>query len=31
MGASSPHKDDPTLKNSFLGAVALIKNADIDK
>ena len=31
LGASSPHKDDPTLKNSLLGAVTLNKNANIDK
>ena len=31
LGASSSHFDDPTLKNSLLGAVTLTKNADIDK
>ena len=31
LGASSSHSDDPTLKNSALGAVRLTKNADIDK
>ena len=31
LGTSSSHNDDPTLKNCFFGAVALIKNVDIDK
>ena len=31
LGASSPHNDDPMLKNCFFGVVALTKNADIDK
>ena len=31
LGASSPHTDDPTLKNCSFGAVTLTKNADIDK
>ena len=31
LGASSSHNDDPTLKNCLFGAVALTKNADIDK
>ena len=31
LGASSSHSDDPTLKNSLIGAVTLTKNADIDK
>ena len=31
MGASSPRRDDPTLKNCLFGAVILTKNADIDK
>ena len=31
LRASSSHFDDPTLKNSLLGAVTLTKNADIDK
>ena len=31
LDASSPHKDDPTLKNSLFGAVTLTKNGDIDK
>ena len=31
LDASSPHKDDPTLKNLLFGAVWLTKNADIDK
>ena len=30
-GASSSDVNDPTLKNSLFGAVALTKNADIDK
>ena len=30
MGASSSHINDPTLKNCFFGAVALIKNAGFD-
>ena len=29
--ASSSHSDDPTLKSCLFGAVALTKNADIDK
>ena len=29
LGASSSHKDDPTLKKSLFGAVTLNKNADI--
>ena len=31
LGASSPHTDDPTLKNCLFGAVTLTKIADIDK
>ena len=31
LGASSSHNNDPTLKNCLFGAVALTKNADIDK
>ena len=31
LGASSSHISDPTLKNCLFGAVALTKNADIDK
>ena len=31
LGASSPRRDDPTLKNCLFGAVILTKNADIDK
>ena len=31
LGASSPHNNDPTLKNCLFGAFALTKNADIDK
>ena len=31
MVASSFHNNDPTLKNCLFGAVALTKNADIDK
>ena len=31
LGASSSHSNDPTLKNCLLGAVAMTKNADIDK
>ena len=31
MGASGPHRDDPTLKNCLFGSVTLTKNADIDK
>ena len=31
LGASSPHNNDPTLKNCLFGAVTLTKNADIDK
>ena len=31
LDASSPHKDDPTLKNWLFGAVWLTNNADIDK
>ena len=31
LSASSSHSDDPTLKNSLIGAVTLTKNADIDK
>ena len=31
LGASSPHMDNPKLKISLSGAVALTKNADIDK
>ena len=31
LGASGSHNNDPTLKNSFSGAVTLNKNANIDK
>ena len=31
LGASSPHRDDPTLKNCLFDAVTLTKNADINK
>ena len=31
LGASSSYKNDPTLKNSFFGAVRVSKKADIDK
>ena len=31
LGASSSINNDPTLKNCLFGAVALTKNADIDK
>ena len=31
LGASSPYRDDPTLKNSFFVKVILTKNVDIDK
>ena len=31
LGASSPRRDDPTLKSCLFGAVILTKNADIDK
>ena len=31
LGASSPYRDDPTLKNSLFGKVTLTKNPDIDK
>ena len=31
LGTSSFHNNDPTLKNCLFGAVALTKNADIDK
>ena len=31
LGASSPHSDDPTLKNCLFGAVTLTINADIDE
>ena len=31
LGASSSHVNDPTLKKYLFGAVALTKNADIDK
>ena len=31
FGASSPFTNDPTLKNSLLGAIKLIENVDIDK
>ena len=31
LGASSSHSSDPTIKNCLFGAVALTKNADIDK
>ena len=31
LGASSCNANDPTLKNCLFGAVALTKNADIDK
>ena len=31
LGASSPHVDDPMLKNSFFGAARLTKNTGIDK
>ena len=31
LGASSPHRVDPTLKNCLFGAVTLTKNADNDK
>ena len=31
LGASSCSDSDPTLKNCLFGAVALTKNADIDK
>ena len=31
LGASDSNVNDPTLKNCFFGAVALTKNADIDK
>ena len=29
--ASSSHSDGPTLKNSLIGALTLIKNTDINK
>ena len=31
LGTSSPHRDDPTLKNCLFDAVTLTKNADINK
>ena len=31
LGASSSHINDPTLKKCLFGAVALTKNADVDK
>ena len=31
LGASSSNDNDPTLKNSFFGAVKLTKNADLEK
>ena len=31
MGASSSSNNDPTIKNCLFGAVALTKNAEIDK
>ena len=31
LSASSPRRDDPTLKSCLFGAVILTKNADIDK
>ena len=31
LGASSSHSNDPTLENCLFGAVALTKNADINK
>ena len=31
LAGSSSHSDDPTLKNCLFGAVALTRNADIDK
>ena len=31
IGASSPHNNNPTLKNCSFGAVTLNKNADIDQ
>ena len=31
LGASSSHNNDPALKKCLFGAVALTKNADIDK
>ena len=31
LGVSSPHINDPTLKNCLFGAVTLTRNADIDK
>ena len=31
LGASSPRRDDPTLKNCLFGAVILTKNVGIDK
>ena len=31
LGASGSHFNDPTLKNSLLGAVTLTKISDIDK
>ena len=31
LGASSSHSSDPTIKNCLFGAVALTKNADIEK
>ena len=31
LGASSSSNSDPTIKNCLFGAVALTKNADIDK
>ena len=31
LGASSSHVNAPTLKKCLFGAVALTKNADIDK
>ena len=31
LGASDSNVNDPTLKNCLFGAVALTKNADIDK
>ena len=31
LGASIPHRDDPTIKNCLNGAVTLIKNANTNK
>ena len=31
LAGSSPHSEDPTLKNCLFGVVTLTKNADIDK